>query len=238
MPRRNENMGMFEKYRNALIFAVEIRPDLMDNFLIENTTIPLLYSVGEYRLDLSVESDMVNACKNESIAQNCVDRLLDASIGNILSVDKMPHLDLKAYKNLLTYLTLNDCLALLRKAFPCSTRSEMPGAPCISPLHGATSQMISDLIILRSLFSLNLGNTRKLALSNIKPSTFNFLKDDPVLYRLHSFHIIKGTFSYYICNNTSINTAKQILCYFDGSRISICVCVYMNIHTKITSKGL
>ena len=32
---RDKNMAMFDKYRNALIFAVEIRPDLMDNFPIE-----------------------------------------------------------------------------------------------------------------------------------------------------------------------------------------------------------
>ena len=184
---RNENMAMFDKYRNALIFAVEIRPELMDNFHIEEITIPLLYSEREYRLDLSLESEMVNACKNKPTALNFVARLLQASVSVVQNVDVFPVLNLKAYNDLLSYMTHADCLALLRKAFPYDVNKQdaVHEAPCISPSDGSTFQKIGDPIILTSLLSVNLGNTRRLALSNIKPSTFKFLKDDPVWYGLH-----------------------------------------------------
>ena len=95
---------------------------------------------------------MVNACRDKPIARNFVARLLQASVSVIKNVDVFPVLHLKAYKDLLSYMTHADCLALLGTTFPYDVNKQAAAheAPRISPSDGSTFQKIVDPIILTS----------------------------------------------------------------------------------------
>ena len=202
----HEKSPMFEKFRKSIIFAVGINPKLLDDFPMEGYTICLLASrEGEYRLDLSFESELINECTDPSIAKRFLSRVVEAPIDpTCIIVDALPDINLKAYKELLKYLTHCGCLTLLKRAFPSnidhatghnreygttasssvdSARESMQIAtevPLIQPQHESDDLIVGDPIILAALVSVNLGRTRRLTLKNIKPSTLSYLIADQV----------------------------------------------------------
>ena len=191
---RHEKISMFEKFRKALVFAVAISPQLLSYFPGEKYKIPLLVSKdGESRFDLSFESELVNGCKDRSIAESFVSRIMKALIDSVKTVDTLPDINLKAYKELLTYMSHEECLMLLQRAFPpdgqhdtnTSSNLDMSStpsthAPLIQHPNGSDDLVISDPIILAALVSVNLGKTKRLSLKNVTPSTLSHLIDDQV----------------------------------------------------------
>ena len=196
--RRHEEHSIFHRFRDVFVFAIGIRPDILKEIPMGTFKTPLLISVkidAEFRIDLSLESELIMECKHASTAKRFLSQILDSPFKPVKIVDFLPMVNLTAYANLLNLMKYSDCLRLVYRALNgeescvpqnreeeevCAGVADERHIPSLNPPKGSPYQMIGDPIILTVLPSLNLGSTRKLSIRNITPSTFNNIIQDLV----------------------------------------------------------
>ena len=188
---RDSGDKQFERLRNVLAFAVSIRPTILDEIPSDNLPIPLLVSSSEeaeFRIDLSVETELVNECKVLNNKKQFISRLLCASFKPVKYVDSLPIVNHRAYEKFLCDITYEECLKLVKRAFgvdvselaKISTSDDKIERAVLRPPEGSSHLVISDPVILTVLPSLDLGDTKTLSIHNISSTTFRHLTEDMV----------------------------------------------------------
>ena len=191
---RQYNPVLFEKYRQALVMAVGIRPDILNKICtvdLENTL--FITDEPEYRLNLSLECDLVHACSihddddTKVIIQQFVSHIINSSVSRIVRCKYLPEPNRWSYTRFLTLLNYSDCLKLIRKTHILINNMEEDTCPfdeaCtpeISPPDGGTYQAIRDPILLAALPSVDLGKTKTLGIFSIRAMVLRFIADDIV----------------------------------------------------------
>ena len=190
---RQDNPALFVKYRQALIMAAGIRPAILDKIRSVDLEITLFITEEpEYRLDLSIECDLVHACsihddgETKGIIQQFVSHITNASVSRIVKCKDLPEPNRRSYECLLGLMAHRDCLKLIRKihvlinnAVEDITVDDEACTPRISPPGGGTYQAIRDPMLL-ALPSVDLGTTKKLGIFCPKAMVLRFLTDDVV----------------------------------------------------------
>ena len=192
---RQDNPALFEKYRQALVMAAGIRPAiLLDIIRTVDLEITLFITEEpEYRLDLSLESDLVHACsihddgETKGILKRFVSHIIKASVSRIVKCKDLPEPNRKSFKCLSKLMNYNDCLQLVWKTHILINDMEEDTCPfdeaCtprISPPNGGTYQAIRDPILLAALPSVDLGTTKTLGIFCIGAMVLRFVVDGVV----------------------------------------------------------
>ena len=191
---RQDNPALFGKYRQALVMAAGIRPAILDKIRTVDLEITLFITEEpEYRLDLSLESDLVHACsirgddETNEIIHQFVSHIINASVSRIVKCKDLPQPNRSSYTSFLAEMNYNNCLQLVWKTYILINDMEEDTCPfdraCtpkISPPGGGTYQAIRDPILLTVLPSVNLGTTTKLGIFCFKAMALRFLADDGV----------------------------------------------------------
>ena len=181
---RHEKSNTFEKFRKTIVFAVGINPKLLNDFPVEGYKVSLVVSrEGEYRLYLSLESELFNECKERAIADSFLARIMKAPVDTVRIVNTLPDINHKAYREFLTHVTHDECFTLVKTAFPSQKQltfllgghSTTYTVPLIQHPDGLDDLIISDPVIILVLASVYLGRTKRLSLNNIKPDTLRHL---------------------------------------------------------------
>ena len=190
---RQDNPALFEKYRQALIMAVGIRPAILDKIRHVDLEITLFITEEpEYRLDLSLECDLVHACSiqdddaTKEIVRQFIYHILKAPVSRTMKCTALPEPDRSSYPSFLDLVNYIDCSGLICKVHDALINRDDTCpfdevcTPRISPPDGGTYQAIRDPILLAALPSVDLGTTTKLGVVCIRPMTLRFLADDLV----------------------------------------------------------
>ena len=169
---RQDNPALFEKYRQALVMAAGIRPAILDTIRTVDFGITLFITEEpEYRLDLSIECDLVHACsihdddETKVIIKRFVSHIIDAPVTKKILSKELPELNRRPYQCLLGLMEHSDCYKLIKKVHIMIKNAaediDVDNEACtprISPLSGGgTYQAIRDPILLAALPYVDLG---------------------------------------------------------------------------------
>ena len=162
MKSRHDPESNFSKYKNSLILAAGIDPNILQQLSGFDFNIAVLVTPEpSYILDLSLESAIVyEGMKYEDVANKFIAKMIKSPVNKIIETTDLPELNRRAYRHILARMEHNDCLkfwevylliaAKMRKIGEENTIKEEFNETCvpiISPMNKSDFQAIRDPIL-------------------------------------------------------------------------------------------